>query len=615
MCGICGYLNLDRSPVEQSILKEMTTPLTHRGPDGEGFLCKSYVGLGMRRLSIIDVAGSDQPLHNENKHISLVFNGEIFNFQVLRKMLQERGHMFHTAGDGETIAHLYEEFGEDAPKYLRGQFAFSLWDDDNKRLLLAHDITAEKPLFYYHHNGVLVWGSEIKALLKHPKVMTESALDDPHTLAQLLTFGYVPYPHTAFKHIYSLPPAHYLLWHDNQLKIAPYWTAPQSATPQLNPQLSDYMPQLRHLLGEAVGMAMISEVPLGAFLSGGLDSSLIVALMRQHTPHAVKTFSVGFEGDDSFDETHHARRVAQHLNTEHTELRVAAESLEITLPHLVKHYDQPFGDSSALPTYLISKLTRQHVTVALTGDGGDELFAGYDRFNAARLVQQLNMIPKPIWGTLAKLLSVLPEGTGYSDMVKRVSRFVRGASLPLGMAYLDWVRFFTAEQIQQVTHYQGTVGQDYTNTINDVEDVLRTNLLTYLPDDLNVKTDRTCMMVSLEGRAPFLNQELIEFAFSIPFNLKLNGNTNKFILKELAKEYLPEDIIYRPKHGFGVPIGAWLRRDMRFVRDSLLEKNRGMLKRPALEHLINEHASGKRDNSKRLWTLLTLEWWHRLYVD
>ncbi|QPC83593.1 asparagine synthase (glutamine-hydrolyzing) [Phototrophicus methaneseepsis] len=622
MCGICGVIHLDGAPVAKATLQAMNDTLFHRGPDDAGYHLADHIGLAMRRLSIIDVAGSPQPLYNEDQQVTVVFNGEIYNFQALRQQLTAKGHTFRTGGDGETIAHLYEDHSTDAPKHLRGQFAFAAWDAAQEKLLLACDRMGQKPIYYYYDAQTFVFASEIKALLRHPRVPRQSILDDPHNLALYLSYGYIPAPQTAFKHIHALQPGHTLLLNaaTGKIGVQPYWQPPQIAPADRSAQAADWVPQIREALLEAVRLRLIADVPLGAFLSGGLDSSLIVALMQRETNHTVKTFSIGFAGEDSFDETIYARQVADYLGTDHTAFIVEPHAMDL-LPKLVWHYDAPFADSSAIPTFLVSELTRQHVTVALTGDGGDELFAGYDRFYAATLVQKLGMIPRPLWQMASGLLGALPEGTGYANRLKRAGRFVRGASQPLAYAYFDWVRLFDAEQVQQLTqqrdiggaHFAGFIGGD-----PDLSAILYANMTTYLPDDLLIKADRCSMAASLEARAPFMDHELVELAARVPLNLKLNGRNTKYILKEVARGLLPDAIIDRKKHGFGAPLGAWLRQDSGLVRDVLLSqqaRQRGLLSMPAVEKLITEHESGQRDHGYRLWALLTLETWYHLFVD
>ncbi|XWX03834.1 asparagine synthase (glutamine-hydrolyzing) [Aggregatilineales bacterium SYSU G02658] len=609
MCGICGIFERRGQAPDVSALRAMNNTLLHRGPDGEGVYLGGHVGLAMRRLSIIDLAGSDQPLYNEDQQIALIFNGEIYNYRALRSELAGRGHQFRTGGDGETIVHLYEEFGVDAPRHLRGQFAFALWDAREQRLVLARDITGEKPLYYALTDERLLWGSEIKALLAHPLMPRRHRLHEPEALAYYLTHGCFPDHLTAYQGVQSVPPAHTLIVTPHETKLQRYWQLPLNAPAERHARVEHYLPQVKAALEHAVEQTMIADVPLGAFLSGGVDSSLIVALMQRRSRQPVHTFSIGFAGDDSFDETPYARRVAALLGTRHTEFTVRPDMLDV-LPTLVKHHDQPFADASALPMYFLSKLTRDHVTVALTGDGGDELFAGYERFYALALLKRLQGMAKGI-GQLSTLLEWLPEGTSYRDPVKRAKRFANSAHQPLHHAYLDYVRIFTREQVKSITG----VNDADPETIHQPADALVYNFHTYLPHDLLVKTDRMSMAASLEARSPFLHQEVIEAAFAVPFNLRLRGKTTKYLLKQLAKDYLPADIVDRPKHGFGVPLGAWLRRDSRLVRDLLLGSGARLadVMDPLWAlRLIEEHERGQVDQSRRLWALMTLEVWLRM---
>lgn len=625
MCGICGLIHFDGKPVASHLLAGMNDTLRHRGPDGDGYFINGAVGLAMRRLKIIDIAGSDQPLYNEDRSIALIFNGEIYNYRELRRGLEARGHRFKTDGDGETIVHLYEEHGSEAVNHLRGMFALALWDARRGRLLLARDRFGQKPLYWYQDHEVFVFASEIKAILAHPDVPRRSrfADDDKRPLAAYLSFGYVPAPATAFQGIKMLEPATTL-----EVDLAGmvqewrYWEQPRLAPPDSKAVTADYIGDLREQLEEAVKLRLVSDVPLGAFLSGGLDSSLIVALMQAHSNATVKTFSIGFEGEDSFDETPYAATVARRLETEHTAFRVKPEAMSL-LSELVWHHDQPFADSSAIPTYLVSKLTREQVTVALTGDGGDELFAGYERFYAAELMRKLSAIPAPLMKAAEGLLGLLPEGTGYYDPVKRARRFARAASQRLHEAYFDLVRVFDVELLAEIcpgAYRLPPLLNPYMNAsqTHPVAQLVEANMWSYLPDDLLIKADRCSMMASLEARAPFLDHELAEFAATIPFNLKLKGARTKHILKESARGLLPDDIINRKKHGFGVPLGAWLRQDMGAARDILLSRRareRGLLDITVVERLLREHETGARDHNRQLWALLTLEEWHRQFVD
>ncbi|MCY4021063.1 MAG: asparagine synthase (glutamine-hydrolyzing) [Chloroflexi bacterium] len=624
MCGICGVIHFDGKPVSEELLRAMNDRLLHRGPDGAGYFIDGNAGLAMRRLSIIDIPGSDQPLTNEDESVALVFNGEIYNYRELRQHLGGRGHRFRTDGDGEPIAHLYEAYGDDCWKRLRGMYAIALWDKRRKHLLLARDRMGQKPLYYYHDRDVFVFASEIKALLAHPSVprLSAFAATEGSALAQYLSYGYLPAPDTAFQNIFALPPATSLrVTSAGPRREARYWSLPPVAPSDARARAADYIQPLRQKLDEAVKLRLMSDVPLGAFLSGGLDSSLIVALMRRHSSAAVKTFSIGFEGDDSFDETPYAAEVAKVLGADHHTFRVRPEAMNL-LAELVRHHDQPFADSSAIPTYLVSKLTREQVTVALTGDGGDELFAGYERFYAAALFQRLSVLPKPFWPGIAGLLALLPEGTAYDDKVKRARRFVKAAGMSVPDGYFDLARVFSADLIREICATDGPDSADFSRYLEasdePVAGLLNANMRSYLPDDLLIKADRCSMAASLEARAPFLDHELVEHAARIPFNLKLKGVRTKFILKEAARGILPDAIINRRKHGFGIPLGAWLRRDMTPVRDILLSRRareRGLWRSAVVERLINEHHSGRRDSNRQLWALLTLEEWHRQFID
>ena len=625
MCGICGVIHFDGKPATRQLLAAINDRLRHRGPDGEGYLIDGAAGLAMRRLKIIDIAGSDQPLYNEDGSIALVFNGEIYNFRELRGRLYSLGHRFRSEGDAEAIVHLYEEYGEDALTHLRGMFALALWDARRGKLLLARDRFGQKPLYYYQNSKTFVFASEIKAILAHPDAprVSRFGADDGRALADYLSFGYLPAPETAFRDIHMLEPATWLtVDRAGSVKSGRYWELPALAPPDPTAKTATCAGALREQLAEAVKLRLVSDVPLGAFLSGGLDSSLIAALMRSHSNADVATFSIGFEGDDSFDETPYAEQVARHLGTQHTAFRVKADALAL-LPELVWHHDQPFADSSAIPTYLVSKLTREHATVALTGDGGDELFAGYERFYAAALMRKLRFMPAPVLRGAAGLLRLLPEGTGYYNPVKRAGRFARAASQPLEQAYFDLVRVFDAELLAEICPGAATHPPPLSPYLNKsqpgpVARLVEANMLSYLPDDLLIKADRCSMQASLEARAPFLDHQLAEYAATIPFNLKLKGSRTKHILKEAARGLLPDAIIERKKHGFGVPLGAWLRRDSAPVRDILLSRRareRGLLNMAVVERLIRERESGRRDWNRQLWALLTLEEWHRQFVD
>jgi asparagine synthase (glutamine-hydrolysing) len=605
----------------------MLATLLHRGPDQGDVIVDGVCALGNRRLAILDLSPSGAlPMRSPDDQLTIAYNGEIYNHPVIRHTLELEGARYRSGSDTETLLKLYRRDGVDMMRSLRGMYAFALWDREQHKLLLARDRMGEKPLYYYANDRLIVFASEIKALLAHPAVPRESALD-ARTLALYLAYGYIPAPETAFKDIKALLPGHFIeigASAGRKIEQTRYWTLPMpiGTEPVSLAREREKCDSLGEALGEAVRQALLSDVPLGAFLSGGLDSSLIVALMRRHSNATIKTFSIGFEGDASFDETAYARRVAQHLHTEHTAFTVKPQALEL-LPMLVWHHDQPFGDSSAIPTYLVSKLTRQHVTVALTGDGGDELFAGYERFYAMQLIRRLGVLPRRVWSTLARVSRHLPESTGYYSPIKRARRFANGAALPPALAYFDFIRLFDDASTSRLypdsdsyanQHFVEVCGGE---TVG-LADLLHINMRTYLPDDLLIKTDRSSMATSLETRAPLLDHWLVEMVATIPLNLKLKGVTTKYILKQIARDQLPAEIVNRPKHGFGVPLGAWLRKDASEVRETLLSRQareRGLFKTPAIEALIDEHVSGRRDRGQRLWSLLTLESWHRQFID
>lgn len=624
MCGLCGILNCDGAPVSRDVLEAMNALLVHRGPDQGRAVVEGICGLANRRLAILDLSPSGAlPMRSADGAITMAYNGEVYNFPDLRRDLEAQGETFCSTSDAEAVIALYRRRGPGFVTHLRGMFGLALWDAPQQTLVLARDRLGKKPLYYYLDERRLVFASEIKALLAHPDVPRRPARS---SVPLLLAYGYVPAPQTAFEGIRMLLPGHMLVVRGDDVTETAYWTPPPAADRDPAARAEDWIDAVRDKLDDAVRIRLLSDVPLGAFLSGGLDSSLIVALMARHMTERVKTFAIGFTGETSFDETAYARRVADLLDTDHHEFIVEPDAIHL-LPFLVWHHDQPFADSSAIPTYLVSKHTRDHVTVALTGDGGDELFAGYDRFYAATLAARYRRLPGFVRGGIAAGVDLLPEATSYRGAAMRARRFVSGAALPPAEAYFDWVRLFDdallADVIAQpdklapgahfAAHFDPLDQRDITAQLLDV------NLTTYLPDDLLIKTDRSSMAASLEARAPFLDHELLDLAARIPVNLKLHGNTSKYILKEAARGLLPDDIIDRKKHGFGVPVGRWFREDLRgYVREILLDPQttaRGYFREDGVRRLLDEHARGQRNHGQRIWLLLTVEWWHRLFID
>lgn len=618
MCGICGYLSRG-GPAEGSTLRAMTATLAHRGPDGEGLHLDGPVGLGHRRLSIIDLSeAASEPMTNEDGSLWLVFNGEIYNFRELRRALESR-HRFKSQGDGEVILHLYAEKGDAAVAELDGMFAFALWDVRQRRLLLARDRTGKKPLYYHDGPGVFAFASEAKALLAHPGVPHER---DPAALPLYLTYGYVPTPGTFYRGIRALPPAHTLAVTEAGTGAPQrYWRARFTSD---GSGMGDAEAEERFvsLLQTAVERRLVADVPLGAFLSGGLDSSSVVALMARAAGSRVKTFTIGFAGGAEYDERAHARVVAERFATEHTEFVVEPKALDL-VDRLVYHHDGPFGDSSAVPTYLLSELTRTRVTVALNGDGGDEVFAGYLRLYGGALSER---VPRAAFAALSGLLSLLPEPRDRKHPLRFAKRFAEAGRLPLLERYLRWNAYFTddlpsllrpevASSLDRAALLVSFRSAYAAGAGSTLARLLQLNFETYLLDDLQVKMDRMSMAHGLEARSPFLDTALVEFGASLPDRLRMRLGKGKLLLRRAMQEILPPSILARGKMGFGAPLGAWFRSDLQgFVRERLLDPSSPIfeyLQREAVESVIARHGAARADLSARIWALLTLESWLR----
>ena len=621
----------------------MSGAIAHRGPDGEGSHVDGPLGLGHRRLSIIDLSdAASEPMTNEDGSLWLVFNGEIYNFRELRRSLEAR-HRFKSQGDGEVILHLYEEKGEAAVAELDGMFAFGLWDARKRRLLLARDRAGKKPLFYHDGPRLFAFASEAKALLAHPDVPHER---DPGALPLYLTYGYVPTPGSFYRGIRALPPAHTLVATEAGTE-APrrYWRArftngfgdlsagdPVAAqgatrngagTPSPRPMSdAEAEERFRSLLQAAVERRLVADVPLGAFLSGGLDSSSVVALMARAAGGRVRTFTIGFAGHTEYDEREHARVVAERFGTEHTEFVVEPKALDL-VDRLVFHHDGPFGDSSAVPTWLLSELTRTRVTVALNGDGGDEVFAGYLRLYGGALSER---VPRAAFRALAGLLSLLPEPADRKHPLRFAKRFAEAGRLPLLERYLRWNAYFT-DDLPRLLRPELAAGLERARLLESFEAsyaagtgstlarLLQLNFETYLLDDLLVKMDRMSMAHGLEARSPFLDTALVEFGASLPDRLRMRFGKGKLLLRRAMREILPASIMARGKMGFGAPLGAWFRSDLQgFVQDRLLDARSPIyeyLQKPAVEAVIARHGTARADLSAQIWALLTLESWLR----
>ncbi len=589
----------------------------HRGPDAQGWFEAGPAVIAQNRLSIIDLNTGDPPMTNESDTVGAVLNGEIYNFTALREELAKRGHRFSSTGDTEVLAHLAEE--SDASELARaidGMFAFAVWRSTDNRLLLGRDRMGKKPLYYWHGGGTFVFASEIKGLLAHPAVPQRL---DQRAISAYLTFGYVPTPFTFFEGIRSLPPAHVLtLELGGEPVIERYWQLDVpglNGTAPLDIGLDEAAAEVRRLLEAAIRRRLVADVPLGAFLSGGIDSSAIVAMMAGVMGEPVKTFTIGFEDRDGFDERPFARAVATQFGTEHHEAIAHPQTVEL-VERLVYHHDQPFGDSSAVPTFLLNGLAREHVTVALSGDGGDELFAGYERFVGALAVDWALHVPEPLRGAGERAVGALPA-QALRGRVGKAQRFAATVSEGLPFAYLGWVGYVAEPWRRRLLADPNDWARaDYerrwqaTRGAPTLDRLLALNIDTYLVDDLLVKADRTSMAHSLEVRSPFLDTELVEFAARLKPGLKARGLSLKRVLKHAVADLLPSEILARPKRGFGVPLDRWFREDLQQYTTAMLGEGahvRGHLRGDALDALLAEHRTGRAAHGQALWTLLTLE--------
>ena len=622
MCGIAGMVAGKGEEVTVSDVRRMCQTIVHRGPDDEGIYARGPVGLGMRRLSIIDLSGGKQPIHNEDKSVWVVFNGEIYNFPELRRELESRGHQFYTHSDTEVIVHLYEEMGADCVRKLRGMFAIALYDERKQSLLLARDRLGKKPLHYALRNGRLLFGSEIKTMLAVVPELSEVNLEG---VLQFFYFGYVPDPFTAFAHIHKLPPGHLLEYAHGEVKVRQYWDVPGYGN-QASKSEEDCLEELESRLLEAVRIRLISDVPLGALLSGGVDSSIVVALMARASRGPVKTFSIGF-GHRDFNEAEYARLVAERFGTDHHELMVdpnISEALEM----LSGMMEEPFGDSSMIPTYYVSKLARQYVTVALSGDGGDELYAGYDRY-VVNLRRSRYGIP-PWLGRIYRdhVYPVLPGNV-------RGRKLAWNISLPSRDRYLDGLSFlpaldrerslFSDELLREAGQFTDPFRPferfyDQAPAADTLSRLLYLDTKTYLTADILAKVDRMSMATSLEVRVPMLDHEFVEWTASLPIELKYRNGTRKYLLKKLAERIgIPPALLHRRKQGFSLPLVHWMRDEMKDGLLGILTEprtlQRGYFKPAAVRALLDEHMRGYRDHAGAIWLLLVLELWHRNFLE
>lgn len=620
MCGIAGMVRRADEVVERSAVQRMCQTIVHRGPDDEGVYARGNVGLGIRRLSIIDLSGGHQPIHNEDETVWVVLNGEIYNFPELRKRLESRGHRFYTHSDTEVIVHLYEDMGAACVRELRGMFGLALYDECKRTLLLARDRLGKKPLHYALQGGRLFFGSEIKTILAvEPNLKDLNA----EALLQYFQFGYIADPNTAFRKIEKLPPGHVLEYSSGEIRISKYWELPAYGARAVKDE-AGCLTELEERLAEAVRIRLISDVPLGALLSGGVDSSVVVALMARAAGRAVKTFSVGFPKQD-FNEAAYARQVAAKFGTEHHEFTVEP-NIEEVLGKVLPAMEEPFGDSSMVPTYYVSRIAREHVTVALSGDGGDELFAGYDRYPVHLERQKYERIP--VWLGASFRRHVYPKLGGSA----RGRRFGFNVSLPGRDRYLDSIsylpargreqEFFSQEFLEWSRHASDPADNyrnyfDEANASDRLSRLLYLDTKTYLTADVLAKVDRMSMLNSLEVRCPILDHEFVEWVAGLPSLWKFRNGTRKYALRQLAKK-LGVPAVDRPKQGFALPLKHWWRGELSQMLGILLEPRtlqRGYFNPNAVRALVEEHQSGRRDRPTDLWLLLIFELWHRHFLE
>jgi len=629
MCGICGVITENNSALNEGVIRQMCRQMIHRGPDDEGVYLggdRNYsVGLGHRRLSIIDLKSGHQPMFNEDKSLILVFNGEIYNFQELRVELEKKGHKFYTNSDTEVVVHLYEEYKEECLNYLRGPFAFAIWDEKEKLLFAARDRVGKRPFLYAIKGGNFVFASEFKALLAYVDISKEI---NKEALDAYLTYGYVPAPLSIYQDIQKLLPGQYLIFKNGKIRISKYWSLDFKNKTNLTEE--QIRGQVRELVNESVRIRMVSDVPLGAFLSGGIDSSIVVGLMSGLSKKKIKTFSIGFS-EETYNELEYASIVARKFNTEHLEF-IVEPKIEDVLPLLVRRYGEPYADSSAIPSYYVAKMASSYVKVALNGDGGDELFAGYHRHWANRFASSQMIKALFRFGGKSAIDKSVPQGSHPKSFFARLRRFAQAVVDDPALRYQKWVGFFTDELKSEIYSSEFKKTTSKFNVLIWLEDLFKNaqgldpvdsflyvdNLLN-LPNDFLSKMDIACMANSLEGRSPFLDYKLMEFAATIPSKFKIKGNFSKYILKTAFKDLLPEAIFNRGKMGFSMPIGFWFRNELKnFVKDILLSREclkRGYFNLDAIKNLLEVHFSSKNDYSQQIWSLLMLEMWHLNFID
>lgn len=617
MCGICGIVGRQ----DKELLQRMCNSLVHRGPDSNGMFTKGNISLGIRRLKIIDLETGDQPIHNEDKTVWLVLNGEIYNYKKLKADLIKKGHKFYTKTDTEVVVHLYEEYKDYCVKFLRGMFTFAIWDSTRRKLFIARDRIGIKPLYYYTREGRFIFASELKAILQDNGV---SKLIDREALDYYLTFLYIPAPLTIFKEIRKLPAAHTLTIQDGKININRYWKL-EFNQEMVRPE-HYYIQMAKDLLYEATKLHMISDVPLGALLSGGLDSSAIVAMMSRLSSYPIKTFSIGFENKfSSYNELRYSRIVAEKFQTDHKELIIKPDVANL-IPKIISHLEEPFADSSAILNYLICQEARQFVTVGLTGIGGDEIFGGYPRYLGLMVDKYYQRLPGSLRSALSGISDFIPQTRDSQNMGGRLSRFIKSSQETKNDRYISWLTYFDKEMKTKLLnqgledsiylHYNYLESQETPDFLNSASYL---DINTYLPDDLLVMADKMSMANSFELRVPLCDHELMEFSASIPFSVKLKGFRLKSLFKKAVKDILPSEVINKRKQGFMVPLADWLKDDLQdFVKGVLSEstiKKRGIFNSKYVNELLSLHFQGKKIFTHQIWALLVFELWARQYLD
>ena len=621
MCGICGLASIqsDQIQTEEAVIRRMTQTLQHRGPDSDGFYLNSRVMLGMRRLSIIDLDTGEQPITNEDGTVVVIFNGEIYNFRSLRRALENKGHHFRTQSDTEVIVHAYEEYGERCLEHLNGMFAIAIWDRRYDVLFLARDRLGIKPLFYWHDSRHLVFGSEIKAVLAHPAAPREIDLS---ALDAFLSVEYIAGSQTIYSGIRKLQPGHYLKLHDGQVDIVRYWNIRKSETPQDEAACIEH---LTELIDDAVRMRMVSDVPLGAFLSGGIDSSTVLAFMSRHSTQPVRTFSIGFD-DVTYNELPIAAQVADFFQTDHS-FRVLDPDVRSMAFDLVGQFDEPFGDFSIFPTFLVSRLAREHVKVVLTGDGGDEVFGGYDTYVAQWLSRYYRWVPESVrTKILPALMAQFPPQAAKKGLINKAKRWVEGAALPDNLQHVRWMIFSDLAQKDRLysSEFKTALGKDASLApfeayfeeaagFNSLGQQQYVDIKTYLAEDILTKVDRMSMATSLEARVPLLDYRIVEFAVNLPAHMKLRKGQTKWILRQAMAPHLPSAVLRKPKQGFSIPMKHWLTGPLKPMMQDLLSpaalQQHGYFEAATVQQWMDEHLKGKVNHSHRLWGLIVFQIW------